>query len=65
MWSVSWGNCLKYLKKGGSEQKRGEGKQRFNKWGRRASCVKGWVPKKWGEDAGTPLKTMVTTFSIR
>ena len=43
---LGWGNCLKYLKKRGEEQKRGESKQIFNKMGG-TSWIKGWVPQKW------------------
>ena len=48
------------------EQKRGEGKQIFNKRRRQAGSRGGCLKKKgWGGGGGTHLGTMVTIFGIR
>ena len=58
------GNCLKYLKRGWNRTE-GKGHKDFKKEGGQAGSRGGYLKKKGGEGAGTTLRTMAVSESIK
>ena len=54
MWSVSWGNCLKYLKKGGRNRKEGRENKDLTNGGGGQAVSKGGFLKNGGRTLEPP-----------